>query len=379
MAMLLTDEQNMLRDAARGFLQASAPIDQLRRLRDEASSDGYDRDTWKSMAEMGWSGVLIPEDHGGVAMGHVAAGVIAEEMGRTLTASPFLSTAVMGAIAVAGYGSASQREQWLSKIADGTTNVAVAVDEDRSHSPGLVTTSAQASDRGFRISGGKSFVADGHVADLILVSARSSGGVRDENGISLFLVPRDCAGLTIERQMMVDSRNSATVQFDGVEVDSDALVGEAGAGYAVLEHVLDAGRACLAAEMLGSAQECLAQTIDYLSTRRQFDRTIGSFQALQHRAAHLFTEIEIGRSAVMRALQALDAASNDRQLIVSVAKSKVGRVAQLAAQEAIQMHGGIGMTDEFNIGFFLKRVRVAEALYGDANFHADKFARMRNY
>jgi len=379
MAMLLTDEQNMLRDAARGFLQASAPIDQLRRLRDEASSDGYDRDTWKSMAEMGWSGVLIPEDHGGVAMGHVAAGVIAEEMGRTLTASPFLSTAVMGAIAVAGYGSASQREQWLSKIADGTTNVAVAVDEDRSHSPGLVTTSAQASDRGFRISGGKSFVADGHVADLILVSARSSGGVRDENGISLFLVPRDCAGLTIERQMMVDSRNSATVQFDGVEVDFDALVGEAGAGYAVLEHVLDAGRACLAAEMLGSAQECLAQTIDYLSTRRQFDRTIGSFQALQHRAAHLFTEIEIGRSAVLRALQALDAASNDRQLIVSVAKSKVGRVAQLAAQEAIQMHGGIGMTDEFNIGFFLKRVRVAEALYGDANFHADKFARMRNY
>ena len=379
MAMLLTDEQNMLRDAARGFLQASAPIDQLRRLRDEASSDGYDRDTWKSMAEMGWSGVLIPEDHGGVAMGHVAAGVIAEEMGRTLTASPFLSTAVMGAIAVAGYGSASQREQWLSKIADGTTNVAVAVDEDRSHSPGLVTTSAQASDRGFRISGGKSFVADGHVADLILVSARSSGGVRDENGISLLLVPRDCAGLTIERQMMVDSRNSATVQFDGVEVDFDALVGEAGAGYAVLEHVLDAGRACLAAEMLGSAQECLAQTIDYLSTRRQFDRTIGSFQALQHRAAHLFTEIEIGRSAVMRALQALDAASKDRQLIVSVAKSKVGRVAQLAAQEAIQMHGGIGMTDEFNIGFFLKRVRVAEALYGDANFHADKFARMRNY
>jgi alkylation response protein AidB-like acyl-CoA dehydrogenase len=379
MAMLLTDEQNMLRDAARGFLQASAPIDQLRRLRDEASSDGYDRDTWKSMAEMGWSGVLIPEDHGGVAMGHVAAGVIAEEMGRTLTASPFLSTAVMGAIAVAGYGSASQREQWLSKIADGTTNVAVAVDEDRSHSPGLVTTSAQASDRGFRISGGKSFVADGHVADLILVSARSSGGVRDENGISLFLVPRDCAGLTIERQMMVDSRNSATVQFDGVEVDFDALVGEAGAGYAVLEHVLDAGRACLAAEMLGSAQECLAQTIDYLSTRRQFDRTIGSFQALQHRAAHLFTEIEVGRSAVMRALQALDAASKDRQLIVSVAKSKVGRVAQLAAQEAIQMHGGIGMTDEFNIGFFLKRVRVAEALYGDANFHADKFARMRNY
>ena len=379
MVMLLTDEQNMLRDAARGFLQACAPIDQLRRLRDEASSDGYDRDTWKSMTEMGWAGVLIPEDHGGVAMGHVAAGVIAEEMGRTLTASPFLSTAVMGAIAVTDYGSTGQREQWLSKIADGTMNVAVAIDENRSHSPAVVSTTVQPSDRGFRISGSKSFVADGHVADQILVSARSSGGAQDENGISLFLVPRDCTGLNIERQTMVDSRNSATVQFDRVEVDADALIGEAGEGYAALEHVLDAGRACLAAEMLGSAEQCLAQTIDYLSTRRQFGRFIGSFQALQHRAAHLYAEIEIGRSAVMRALQALDAGSEDRQLIVSVAKSKVGRVAQLATQEAIQMHGGIGMTDEFNIGFFLKRVRVAEALYGDANFHADKFARIRNY
>ena len=179
--------------------------------------------------------------------------------------------------------------------------------------------------------------------------------------------------------MMVDSRNSASVQLDDVMVDADSLIGEVGLGYAALEQVLDAGRACLAAEMLGSAEECLAQTIDYLSTRRQFDRTIGSFQALQHRAAHLFAEIQIGKSALIRALQALDAGSKDRQLIVSVAKSKVGRVAQLAAQEAIQMHGGIGMTDEINIGFFLKRVRVAEALYGDANFHADKFARMRNY
>ena len=379
MAMLLTDEQNMLRDSARSFLQGSAPIDQLRRLRDDVSSDGYDRSTWRSMVELGWSGVLIPEEHGGVAMGHVAAGVIAEEMGRTLTASPFLSTAVMGAVAIANNGSTSQRDRWLPTIADGSINVAVAVDEDRSHSPALVSTSVQSSGRSFRISGSKAFVADGHVADLILVSGRTSGDDKDENGISLFLVPRDSAGITIERQMMVDSRNSASVQLDDVMVDKDSLVGEVGLGYAALEQVLDAGRACLAAEMLGSAEECLAQTIDYLSTRRQFDRTIGSFQALQHRAAHLFAEIEIGKSAVIRALQALDAGSKDRQLIVSVAKSKVGRVAQLAAQEAIQMHGGIGMTDEINIGFFLKRVRVAEALYGDANFHADKFARMRNY
>ena len=379
MAMVLSDEQKILRDTARTFLQASAPIDQLRRLRDEASADGFDRKTWESVVEMGWTGVLVPEDHGGVGMGHVAAGVIAEEMGRTLMASPYLSTAVMGATAVVGYGSASQCNKWLPPLAAGSLNVAVAVDEGRSHSPASISTTAQPTERGFRISGSKFFVADGHVADLILVSARSAGGPNDTNGISLFLVPSAASGIEIQRQTMVDSRNSATVRLEGVEVDAETLLGEAGAGYSALEHVLDAGRACLAAEMSGSAQQCLAQTVDYITTRQQFGQPIGSFQALQHRAAHLFAEIEIGRSAVIRALQALDAASDDRSLIVSVAKSKVGWVAQLAAQEAIQMHGGIGMTDELNIGFFLKRVRVAEALYGDTNFHADKFARLRNY
>ena len=379
MAMVLSDEQKILRDTARTFLQASAPIDQLRRLRDEASADGFDRKTWESVVEMGWTGVLVPEDHGGVGMGHVAAGVIAEEMGRTLMASPYLSTAVMGATAVVGYGSASQCNKWLPPLAAGSLNVAVAVDEGRSHSPASISTTAQPTERGFRISGSKFFVADGHVADLILVSARSAGAPNDTNGISLFLVPSAASGIEIQRQTMVDSRNSATVRLEGVEVDAETLLGEAGAGYSALEHVLDAGRACLAAEMSGSAQQCLAQTVDYITTRQQFGQPIGSFQALQHRAAHLFAEIEIGRSAVIRALQALDAASDDRSLIVSVAKSKGGWVAQLAAQEAIQMHGGIGMTDELNIGFFLKRVRVAEALYGDTNFHADKFARLRNY
>ena len=234
MTMLLTDEQNMLRDSARSFLQGSAPIDQLRRLRDDASSDGYERSTWRSMVELGWAGVLIPEEYGGVAMGHVAAGVIAEEMGRTLTASPFLSTAVMGAVAIANNCSASQRAHWLPTIADGSINVAVAVDEYRSHSPTLVSTTVESCGRGFRISGGKSFVADGHVADLLLVSGRTSGDDKDENGISLFLVPRDSAGITIERQMMVDSRNSASVQLDDVMVDADSLVGEVGLGYAAL-------------------------------------------------------------------------------------------------------------------------------------------------
>ncbi len=379
MDMVLSDEQNMLRDAAQGFLQASAPIDQLRRLRDEASTDGFDRDTWRAMAEMGWTGVLVPEAHGGVAMGHLAAGIIAEEMGRTLTASPWHSTVVMGATAVADFGFAEQQDEWLPRIAAGEAIVGIAVDEGRSHSPESVSTTADRSGDGFRLSGAKSFVADGHVADVLLVSARTAGEPNDVDGITLFLVSPGTAGVTVERQWMLDSRNSASVGLNDVHVDADAVVGGIDRGWDALQSVLDAGRAGLAAEMCGSAQECLARTVDYLKTRRQFDRPIGAFQGLQHRAAQLFAEIEIGRSAVIRALRTLDSATEDAPMVVSLAKSKLGRVAQLAAQEAIQMHGGIGMTDEFDIGFFLKRVRVAEALYGDANYHTDRFARVRNY
>ena len=379
MDMVLTDDENMLRDAAKGFLETSAPIAQLRRLRDEASTDGFDRDTWNAMVEMGWAGVLVSERHGGAAMGYGAAGIIAEEMGRTLTASPWLSTAVMGATAIGEFGSTQQQDHWLPRIASGEAITAIAVDEGRSHSPECVSTAAEQSGEGFRLSGAKSFVAAGHVADVLLVSARTAGNPGDPDGITLFLVPPDAAGVTVEYRSLLDSRFSASAELVGVEVAADAVVGEVDKGWGPLQSVLDAGRAALAAEMCGSAQECLARTVDYLKTRRQFDRPIGAFQGLQHRAAQLFADIEIGRSAVIRALRTLDSSPADAPMVVSVAKSKLGRVAQLAAQEAIQMHGGIGMTDEFDIGFFLKRVRVAEALYGDANYHTDRFARLRNY
>lgn len=379
MAMLLNEEQGMLKDAAKGYLKTSAPINQLRKLRDSDSADGFDRKSWKDMAEMGWASVLVPEEHGGVAMGHVAAGVIAEEMGRTLTASPYLSTAIMGATALSRFGSEAQKAEFLPRLAAGEFLTALAVDETRKHKPATVATTAQRSGNGFRLDGSKTFVADGHVADMLIVSARTAGAEGEADGVTLFLVPREAAGVSVERASMIDSRNSAAIMLEGVEVTADAVLGEVDGGYTALEAVLDAGRAGLAAEMSGSAQECLAQTLGYLRERKQFGAIIGTYQALQHRAAHLYTEIELGKSIVLKALQTLDMAPDHAAMMVSAAKSKLGQIAQLSAREAIQMHGGIGMTDEYDIGFFIKRVRVAEALYGDANYHTDKFARLRKY
>ena len=379
MAMVLNEEAVMLKDAARGFLGGSAPVAQLRKLRDEKSADGFDRKTWAAMAEMGWTSVLVPEEHGGVAMGYVAAGVIAEEMGRTLTASPYLSTAIMGAAALSRFGSEAQKAEWLPRIAGGEAITAVAVDEGSRHNPSHVTTTAERSGNGFRLNGKKTFVAEGHVADMLIVSARTAGAEGEADGITIFLVPREGKGVSVERSDMVDSRNSARVTLDNVEVTADAVLGEVDGGLKALEGVLDAGRAGLAAEMSGSAQQCLETTNSYLKERKQFGQIIGTFQALQHRAAHLYSEVELGKSIVLKALETLDAAPDHAAMMACAAKAKMGQVAQLATREALQMHGGIGMTDEFDIGFFMKRVRVAEALYGDANVQAEKFARMRKY
>jgi alkylation response protein AidB-like acyl-CoA dehydrogenase len=379
MAMVLNEEAGMLKDAAKGFLTGSAPVSQLRKLRDEKNEDGFDRKTWSAMAEMGWTSVLVPEDFGGVEMGYVAAGVIAEEMGRTLTASPYLSTAIMGATAFSRFGTDAQKSEWLPRIAAGDAITAIAVDESGKHAPSKVTTTAERSGNGFKLNGRKTFVAEGHVADMLIVSARTAGSETEAEGITLFLVPRDAAGVSVERSDMVDSRNSARVTLDNVEVTADAVLGEVDGGLKTLEGVLDAGRAGLSAEMSGSAQQCLETTANYLKERKQFGAIIGTFQALQHRAAHLYSEVELGKSVVLKALQTLDAAPDHAAILVCAAKAKMGQVAQLATQEALQMHGGIGMTDEYDVGFFMKRVRVAEALYGDANFQADKFARMRNY
>jgi alkylation response protein AidB-like acyl-CoA dehydrogenase len=377
--LVLNDDQVMLQDAARGFVSEKAPVAALRKIRDEKIADGFDRGLWRSMAEMGWTGVLVPEDQGGLGFGFVGAGVICEEMGRTLTASPFLSTAMMAATALSRAGSPAQKERWLPAIVAGEAVIATAVDEGRRHDPAGTAMRAERHGNGFRLSGTKAYVVDGQAADAVLVAARTAGSAGETGGLSLFLVETGTKGLSSERLSTLDSRGAAELTFDGVEVTADAVVGEVDDGFSLLEIVLGAGRAGLAAELSGNAQESFGRTMAYLRERKQFGRTIGAFQALQHRAAHLFCEVEVARSAVLAALQALDADPAGASLAVSVAKSKASSVARLAAQEAVQMHGGIGMTDAIDIGLFMKRMQVASTLYGDADFHADRVARARGF
>jgi alkylation response protein AidB-like acyl-CoA dehydrogenase len=379
MALVLSDEQRMVRESAEGFFAEHGPVSELRRLRDAKDETGFDRGLWARMAEMGFAGVAIPEAHGGAGLGMVAAGLISEAIGRNLSLSPFLSTAVLAATILGRGGSAEQQAGLLPAMAAGELLVALASDEKARHAPRHVATRAEPSGNGFRLSGAKTHVLDGHVADRLIVAARTSGDTQDADGITLFLVDPKAPGVSVRRRAMVDSRNSAEVQLEAVQVDGADVIGGIGAGLPLLEAALDAGRACLAAEMLGASGRSFEVTVDYLKTREQFGRPIGSFQALQHRAAHLFCELELARSVTLRALQALDAGEDRAPLFCALAKAKVGEVARLATNEGVQMHGGIGMTDDHDIGFFMKRARAAGETFGDSAFHGERVARMLNF
>ncbi len=379
MALVLSDEQQMLRDSARGFLAEHAPVAHLRRLRDTKDPVSFSRELWRRFAEMGWAGVLVPEAHGGVGLGHVEAGVLLEEMGRTLAPSPFFSTGVVAASAISLAGSEGHKAQHLPRIARGELVAALAADEGAKHRPSRVALAAARHANGFRLNGSKTFVVDGHAAELLIVAARTAGSPNDSKGITLFLVDHHAAGVRRERTVMVDSRSAARLTLENVDVTADAVLGEIDDGAVVLERVLSIGRAGLAAELVGSGSEAFDRTVAYLKERRQFGRAIGEFQALQHRAAALYVELEIARSAVLKAMQTLDQNIDAAGPIASAAKAKAGQAAKLASQEAVQMHGGMGMTDDLDIGLFMKRIRVAQELFGDPAFHADRLARMRGY
>lgn len=379
MALILTEEQTMLRDAARGFLAENAPVAALRKLRDERNPDGFDRQLWGRLAEMGWSGVLVPEAQGGMDFGYVGALLLCEEMGRNLTATPFLSTALMAATAFRDGGSETQKQKWLTAIAAGKAVIAAAVDEGRKHNPASIALAAVPDGNGFRLDGTKTFVADGHVADALLVAARTGGGAGDRDGLTLFLVDPKAKGVEVERTIMVDARNAARIGLNDVRVDGADVIGAVGGGFALIDRMLDAGRAGLAAELSGVAQESFARTVAYIRERQQFGKPIGSFQSLQHRAAHLYCEIELVKSAVLAAAQALDERSDKAEALVSLAKAKAAQVARLAVAEAVQMHGGMGMTDAVDIGLFMKRARVAIEHLGDAAFHGERLARSRGF
>jgi alkylation response protein AidB-like acyl-CoA dehydrogenase len=379
MALVLTEEQSMLRDSARGLISDKAPVLHLRQLRDARDATGFSRELWKAFAEMGFSGLLVPENFGGSGLGCVEAGVVMEEIGRTLMPSPFLATAVLAASALTRGGSEAKKAAHLPKIADGSLLAALAIDEGAKHRPLQTKMQAVRSGNGLRLSGAKAFVVDGHTADLLIVAARTAGAAGERNGLTLFLVDPRTKGIAVERTAMVDSHNAARIEFDNVEVNADGVLGEVDQGGALLEGILNIGRGAVASEMVGLSEEVFGRTVTYLKERKQFGKLIGEFQALQHRAAQLYIDIEITRSAVLKALQTLDGDFDKAGAAVAVAKARAGTTATLAVQEGVQMHGGMGMTDQFDIGFFMKRARVCQELFGDSNYHADQLARMKNY
>ncbi len=381
MAMILNEEQTMLKDSAKDFCATNAPIGQLRKLRDEENPDGFDRGTWGSMVELGWAAIPWSEDHGGLAFGYKGLGVVTEESGRTLTASPLYASVWVGGTLINLGGSDEQKAELLPKLAAGELLLALALEESHKHDPYGIQTTASATDDGYVLDGNKTFVLDGHVADKLIVAARTSGEVGSKEGISLFLVDREANGVSVTRTIMADSRNAANVKLDAVKVGNDALLGTADTAADTLDQALDIARIGLSAEMLGGIQECFERTVEYLKERKQFGVAIGSFQALKHRAADMFCEIELSKSCVLEALTALDEQRDRDEVakLASLAKAKVGETYNLVSREGIQMHGGIGMTDEFDIGFFIKRAAVAEQTFGDVNFHRNRYGELEGY
>ena len=376
---VLTEEQSMLRDSARAWTQEKSPISAFRKVRDSGGPLGYDPAAFAEMAQMGWAGVIIPEEYGGSNFGYLSLGLILEETGRTLTASPLLATAAAAASAIILGGTDRQKETWLPKIAAGELVATLAVDEKPHHAPHAVALAARKDGEGYRLKGAKTFVLEGMAAGLCVVSARTSGAENDKDGITLFLVEAGAKGLGRKALKLADSRGAASLTFDDVQVGPDAILGEEGKGWELLEKTLDRARAALTAEMLGAAVQAFETTLDYLKTRVQFGQVIGAFQALQHRAAKMFTDLELARSCVEAALTAIDNDSPETAELVSLAKAKVGDTLHLVSNEMVQMHGGIGMTDAHDAGLYLKRARATEATYGGQAYHRDRYARLQGY
>jgi alkylation response protein AidB-like acyl-CoA dehydrogenase len=376
MPLFHTDAQTQLQDTARPFLAEQAPISHMRALRDSRDATGFSRDLWQRFGEIGFAGILIDEAHGGSGLGHVEAGIVLEEIGRNLTPSPFLATAVGAVTALRGSAAASR---WLPDIAAGRAVAALAIDETPRHRPDRIALQAERAGNGFKLTGEKRFVVHGHVADLLIVAARTAGAAGETSGITLFAVEKDAAHLSASAERLADASLAARLRFDGVTVDADAVIGEVDAGWATLSRTLDAVRTGAAAEMVGVGAGAMAMTMTYLKDRKQFGVPIGSFQALQHRAAHLYADMEVARAAVLKAQQVLDADDPGAVRAVIVAKAMTGMATALAVQEGVQMHGGIGMTDEYDVGFYMKRHRVLAELFGDTEYHADQLARLSGY
>lgn len=379
MPLILNEEEQMLKDAAAGFLAEKAPVSALRQLRDDRSEEGYSKSLWKEMADMGWAGIAIPEAYGGLGYGYVGLGLVLEQMGRNLSVSPLQSSIVTGATLINIGGSEEQKQELLPAIAGGTQLVTLALQEGRHHAPEKTALTASPSGDDYILTGKKVAVIDAHIADKIIVAARTSGNVGEAKGISLFLLDANTAGVTSERVIMVDSRNSGNIILDNVKVSKANILGEVDQGMEVLEKTLSIANTCLAAEMLGISLQAYETTIEYLKQRTQFEAVLGSFQGLQHRAADMFAELELCKAMVLAALQTIDEDADNLNLMAAAAKAKLCEVTERVTNEAIQMHGGIGMTDEYDVGFYIKRARVVQQTFGGYSYQLDRFATLNGF
>ncbi len=372
----LTEEQSMVRDQAKSWATEQAPIGAFRKMRDSDNAERFEPQTWQSMVEMGWTGILVPEAFGGSDLGFLTFGVVLEELGRQLTASPLLASGLVGTSAILLGGNDAQQQALLPRLVDGSEILTLAVDEGPRHEPREVALAATAKDGGYVLSGDKTFVLEGMAATSFVVAARTSGTAGDAKGITLFVVPAGSAGLARKAIATMDNRGYASVSFDAVTLGADAVLGRVDDGFELLEQVLDRGRAGLGAEMIGTSSQAFDMTLEYLKTREQFGRVIGSFQALGHRAAELFSSIELARSCAEGALQTLDAGGDADTVaqMSSLSKCRVGDCLHRMSNQLIQIHGGIGMTDEFDAGFYLKRARALEATFGNRAYHRDRYA-----
>lgn len=354
---VLNEEQEMLRDMAREWAVNESPVTEFRKVRASGEPEAFNRDAYATMAQMGWAGIIVPEAHGGSDFGYMSAGLVFEELGKTLTASPLLATTI-AASAIALGGSEEQKAKWLPKLASGEAIATLAVDEGAAHDPAAIETSVS----GGKISGKKAFVHEAHGADLFVVAAKDG----------LYLVEKG-AGVSLTTRKLTDQRSHADVTFDGAAADKLA-----GGGDSLLDDVLDRARVLTAAEMLGMAQQVFDVTLEYLKQRVQFNQVLASFQALQHRMADLFADLAQMRSAVEAGLQAVDSGFNVARA-ATIAKAEANRVLHTISNQGIQLHGGIGMTDEYDIGFYLKRARVLEASWGSSSFLKDRYASLGGY
>ena len=379
MKLILNEEQQMLRDSAKDFAEQKTPVSHFRGLRDNKDPLNWDKEVWKEMVDLGWSGILIPEEFGGSDFGLAGISVIMQEVGKTLTPSPLFATAVLGASAITSFGTQDQKSKYLPLIASGEITTALAVDEESHHAPANTITKAELVKDKWVLNGKKKFVVDGASADVLIILARTSGAKGENTGLTLFILDASAKGIEIIKTDMADCRNYANIVLDNVKVDKAAILGDQESGGEAIDKILDEGRIALASEMLGNSEAAFEMTINYLKERKQFGVLIGTFQALQHRAAEMFCEIELTKSAVMAAMQGADENNNDLQRMASLAKSIAGETLYLVSNESVQMHGGIGVTDEYDIGFFMKRARVAEVIFGGANFHQERYANLSNF